>query len=157
MTQKTQLQAAGDGTAVPAGYVGQLVSSNLSGIALSVSTSAWNYSDCTGLSMTLDSGVWLLSFSAKLRSTAISGTGVGLSFAFRSGTNSTIYFVRQYADGVVLNQDYNVSATIPIVLSTTNVVKVSLAHDLGSAGSTTTTVVTSTGYNSAYFNAVRLA
>ena len=107
--------------------------------------------------MTLDPGVWLVSFSAKLRSTAISGTGVGLSFALRSGTNSTIYFVRQYADGVVLNQDYNVSATIPIVLSANTVVKVSLAHDLGSTGSTTTTVVTSTGYNAAYFNAVRIS
>ncbi len=62
MTQKALLQAANDGTAVPAGYVNE--------VRYSSNTTNTSSSGVTGPSLTLSPGVWLVSGQM-----AISGTG----------------------------------------------------------------------------------
>ena len=77
MTQKALLQSAGDGTAVPAGYVGQIISSQ--------STSLINLSSNTWIqlsSLTLNSGLWIISYSSaynKNGSTYSTDTNIALA------------------------------------------------------------------------------
>ena len=61
MTQKSLLQSAGDGTAVPAGYVGEYLESVLASNVISPVTIN-SYAN-TGLTLNLSSGVWLVGFS----------------------------------------------------------------------------------------------
>jgi len=88
MTAKAQLQSAGDGTAVPSGYVGETKVVNLSGTSFVPSTSL---ADVTGLSMTLDSGVWQVKYQATvyLQNNA-AATTTFINLVLTDGSNNQI-------------------------------------------------------------------
>lgn len=70
MTQKNLLQSAGDGTAVPSGYVGEQVSaSNPTGVAVGASGSY-----VTVTSITLQPGIWNIEGRITFAASAFSGT-----------------------------------------------------------------------------------
>jgi hypothetical protein len=59
MTQKALLESAGDGTAIQAGYVGEVISGVQTGTTISVAANTWT--DITNCSITLTPGLWDLS------------------------------------------------------------------------------------------------
>lgn len=74
MPQKQLLQSAGDGTAVPAGYVGEVVRSTQTGNSLTTTTgNTWIDGSGAG-SITLTAGKWLVTYKATAR-LFVTGTG----------------------------------------------------------------------------------
>lgn len=71
MTQKALLQSAGDGTAVPSGYVGEVISASQAGTTISVTANTWT--DITGCSITLTAGTWDLNAYVHANNSAPSG------------------------------------------------------------------------------------
>lgn len=57
MTQKSLLQSAGDGTAVPAGYVGEVLVSTGTGTSSPAASGTWSSIE----SLTLTKGTWMVS------------------------------------------------------------------------------------------------
>jgi len=88
MPQKTLLQSAGDGTAIPAGYVGETKIVNLGSSSFVPSTSL---GDVTGLTMTLDSGVWQVKYQATvyLQNNA-AATTTFINLVLTDGSNNQI-------------------------------------------------------------------
>lgn len=90
MTQKTQLQAAGDGTAVPAGYVGETVIASRDG---SGDTGLTNYQWTHHSSdfVTLSPGTWILYGTVQVYTGSTTDTAYGLEVntGTASGNNST--------------------------------------------------------------------
>lgn len=73
MTQKALLQSAGDGTAVPSGYIGEVLSSNTSGTTISTSGTQ-------SLSLTLTAGIWATYISVTYNgSSTVTGMQMGIS------------------------------------------------------------------------------
>lgn len=138
------------GTAVPAGYIGESVTANLSA-AVSAATTAGNYTDFTGASLSLTTGLWLINVSAKMRLSALSGSP-DMRIAIRDGANNVI-FSREYAESAVLNTDYNVGLSVPLVVTATTTYKLSSFQE---GGTSATTNIGSGGGNT-YFNAIRIA
>jgi hypothetical protein len=98
MTQKSLLQSAGDGTAVPAGYVGETLRSLVSSeTSWPVSTGVWG--DFS--SLTLTSGTWLINFTFHFskfdatygNSNRIDFVGVGVSTTSGNSTTNLTYGV----------------------------------------------------------------
>lgn len=90
MTQKTQLQGAGDGTAVPAGYVGQVISAirDQSGDT-ALTGNAWVHhaSDF----VTLSPGIWILYGAEYIYSSSTTDSlyGTEVNIGTVTGNNST--------------------------------------------------------------------
>jgi len=85
MTQKALLQGAGDGTAVPAGYVGQVIQAAPASAVTLAATSNWK-SLC---SITLTPGNWLLSGTSVLNVTGGTFTRVGCGLSTLSNDSDT--------------------------------------------------------------------
>ena len=108
MTQKALLQSAGDGTAVPAGYVGQVIQVDLSANTIINSTTE---SDVSNLSLSLTAGVWLISYSlsADINTTTALGHTNAILAKITDSSNSQIgnslrcLYVKNNASGT--NQD----------------------------------------------------
>lgn len=98
MTQKALLQSAGDGTAVPAGYVGQVITASGTRAFSGVTGSTWYVGTLSsGSGITLPPGVWLVGYS--------------LETTWTGGTNAitTSVLTTDTADGVLSN---NTSASL---------------------------------------------
>lgn len=83
MTQKALLQSAGDGTAVPSGYVGEIYDQTID-VGVTINLNTWTQ---LGSGFTLGPGVWLISVCGRINGTqAITkgqiGWGTGSSPAF---------------------------------------------------------------------------
>ena len=92
MTQKTQLQGAGDGTAVPAGYVGEKLSGTNIGPTLSVSGSVYN-----AASLTLPAGVWMVFGHIYVSTIGATLTAVLASISTSSGAHNSLSTAADYS------------------------------------------------------------
>ena len=86
MPNKQLLQSAGDGTAVPAGYVGQIIQANPAA-NVTLQTSG-NFKDLC--SITLTPGVWIVSGTSALSTTGGTVNRIGAAISTTSnGTDTT--------------------------------------------------------------------
>lgn len=91
MTQKQLIQGAGDGTAVPAGYIGETISAaNYGHGDISVAT-AGQYVHAGEDTITLSAGTWLLYGAVRIYtpSTTDSLYGIVVNIGTATGNNST--------------------------------------------------------------------
>lgn len=88
MTQKSLLQSAGDGTAVPSGYVGQVVTWSTAPGTFTVLTTETDWPNAT---FTLSPGVWLVAFHIQVdgRTPSGAGTEVGATVKVTNSSNVT--------------------------------------------------------------------
>ena len=138
------------GTAVPAGFIGESVTGNLSSV-VNVSTTTNAATDVTGATLPLTPGVFLFSVSVGLRQTAAVGSP-DMRLVIRDAAGSTIAS-REYNQGGVLNVDMSVSIIVPVIVTSAQTYKLSIFQEGGTSG--TTAVGTNGGFT--YFNAVRIA
>jgi hypothetical protein len=87
MSNKQLLQSAGDGTAVPAGYVGEVISAESNTFT---TTGLANNSTTGFLSITLTPGTWLISASQSFLQNSSTGTAAGSVLSDVSATGNTI-------------------------------------------------------------------
>ena len=136
MTQKALLQSAGDGTAVPQGYVGETLTSNVSSISLGSSAS---YKTLT--SLTLNKGVYLVfaKLAWSLTSTGLTGLsalagGISLSNNALDGDGRQRVLI---PTSNVTNTDIAVSPRYLVISSDSTLVYLVSRIDYSSAGSAT--------------------
>jgi len=109
MTQKSQLQSAGDGTAVPSGYVGERkISSASTNITLSTSVSD------IGLSFTLEPGEWIVGYRASVYLNNPTGSSATNSVNLIITDGNNVAISRSGSDISIQNQPAS-NATSPII------------------------------------------
>ena len=91
MTQKALLQGAGDGTAVPAGYVGESVSINLSGTPVANGT----WTGFAGQNITLTRGTWILIANVLINVQNCTDFAAGLATNASNDSSNLIVSVQQ--------------------------------------------------------------
>lgn len=123
MADKTLLQSAGDGTAVPAGYVGEIKRTTFSGVAPS------NSSYVNAASLQLTPGTWIL--NVKVLGGAASGAAIvgGFSTDSNPSTFSDLSVGQNFSYGLARtfgtdDSCFNVSRNLNIQTTTTYYVKV---------------------------------
>lgn len=113
MAQKNLLQSAGDGTAIPAGAVGEVryLNTNTSSSAASIG----------GNQLTLSAGIWLLSAQATIQGTGPTKAQLAIEIV-SGGTSPGIFSHQTYAggDGGTIAR-LNCGGTIVSVASSANV------------------------------------
>jgi hypothetical protein len=159
MTQKSLLQSAGDGTAVPAGYVGEVVQANLTANQTLVSISDV---DLNGLSLSLGAGVWLISYSLSVDVTTTTANG-HTNFAQTRITDSSnnlvgnsirCAYVKNSGSGTNADNICTLHAQEAVNISSQTTYKVrAKVGNLASAG----TIQQDTTYGQSKFMAVRIA
>ena len=137
MTQKNLLQAAGDGTAVPAGYVGQVIEGTSAGLSLSNGASRAQ----TAAAVTLTPGVWLINGYGQY-GTSVSTSVSRLNQIYYNITTST-----EFGFNIMLDRSSNTGDSprvsshgyVITVTSNTNIgMSVSAAWSSGTINFTTT-------------------
>ena len=88
MANKQQLQSAGDGTAIPAGYVGEVIET----ASFSDYTCTTSEENITGASITLGSGVWRIFYSLSVNATtgAVAGNITSVDVLLTNSSNTKI-------------------------------------------------------------------
>jgi len=147
MPQKTLLQSAGDGTTVPAGYVGEYYApAILSGSNQSISGSS--YVTITGSSITIGPGVWMLLAGASVSSETTNQTQVDIQIW--NNTDSSQVALQSISVTTTIGQNFCASIVKPVVLTSTK-------NFLLQAKQFGANSVTIAGFNRPYFVAVRIA
>lgn len=113
MTQKSLIQSAGDGTAIPANYIGEVLSVSVSTDSSVIPSSFGDggVTDISGLTLTVPAGVWAIELSVPITWAGASG-GSGFcapGIWLRSGT-STVEGVTGFG---LLGAPGNASAVSP--------------------------------------------
>ena len=85
MTQKALLQSSGDGTAVPAGYIGETINVD---ITSSVATTVANTPVDCAQTITLTPGVWKLEAAGQMRMSGAAGRATGPAYGHVQLTDS---------------------------------------------------------------------
>lgn len=122
MTQKALLQSAGDGTAVPSGYVGEILGSTLKSgtggftysTTISGSISATNNVPYTVASQTLNKGSYLVCLNSSFNIAAGSTRSCDLQL-FIGGTNITPNYY--YSNPGTNSGTADIGMVIPIVIT----------------------------------------
>lgn len=114
MTAKSLLLSSGDGTAVPAGAVGESKTASASASA-SGPTTLGNYLDIPGASLSLQPGTWMLFGNIGASTPAVSGGAVVQSCEIRDSANNMI--VRTYGGFTASTTQSIVSSTLFVVVS----------------------------------------
>jgi hypothetical protein len=135
MTQKSLLQSAGDGTAVPSGYVGERFSLTGSDIGLSTSTTSV-------ISQPLTAGIWLINAGVS----AVSSANNTIFVSVYQGSTSTL--IGPAAGQLLGSIRGNASVSWTVNLTSTTTMGVAAFLDSGTA--------TANGIRS-YFVAIRIA
>jgi hypothetical protein len=159
MTQKALLQSAGDGTAIAAGYVGQVIQSDLS---TTVSITSATESDVSGLNITLTPGVWMITYSlsADITSSTSNGHTNGLvtritdSFDNILGNSRRCLYVKNSGSGTNADIVSTLHANEITSISSNTTFKIR-ARILNTAS--TGTLFQDTTYGGCKFMAIRIA
>jgi hypothetical protein len=162
MTQKQLLQGAGDGTAVPAGFIGEKLEATITSTFTQASPVAQTIYDVTGLSISVTPGVWVMSAFGVVQVSCANTSVTGVLY-LRDSANNNIQFATG-SQGHPTTQFTQTSALYiseTIVVSSTTTYKVSAANrkTTGTA-QTTPTLAVAVGADyavNAYIRAVRIA
>lgn len=144
MTTKQTLQSAGDGTAVPAGYVGETASVVLT--AGGTTSTAGTYIDGTG-TLTLQTGIWMINVLNTVMvsiGAANNTVPVAAVTALRTSANAVVarHFSQAYnaAAGAVANigttHSFSTVVNIPSGTSITYKLSILCGQSSGTAGGT---------------------
>lgn len=165
MSNKQLLQSAGDGTAVPAGYVGELKeATNTTTVVLS--GAAGTYTDITSMSLSLEPGIWELQTDISLYISGASGITtngrVGAVVLTDNSNNIQRGVVTGFANATTPNVISQCSIKHRIVVSSTTTYKLRATTFENNAATTNPTyvaVLASYGPNPQpiYFRALRIA
>lgn len=145
-----EIKGTTEGAAVAAGNIGEFVDGSQSS-TVSVSTTANNYTDLSGPSLTCTAGVWLIFFNSSFRITANVGGG-DLRIAIREGSN-TLEEQEFRQSASTDSVDKMCSLSHYLTTSDTKTVKLSFYQQAGTSATTTW----GTSSNGLQFYAVRIA